>query len=208
MEAFRRFRPLRPINKLSGCQMCLAAAVSDPYPRFSHYPRNVGAPMWVEPLVNAFRSCRTQIDTILLPKGISSDDVLKALRPALTTLGYEVEAGKRADQKVRRPVLFGDEGVPRVMYEIDAFHDELGIAVEVEAGRGAANNADYRDIVRTSLILDSRYLVLAMPIAYKFTSSGKQTSISAYANSRDQLDAIYASQRLRLPFEGILLVGY
>lgn len=62
--------------------------------------------------------------------------------------------------------------------------------------------------MRTSLILDSRYLVLAMPIAYKFTSSGRQISISAYANSRDQLDAIYASQRLRLPFEGVLLVGY
>lgn len=50
--------------------------------------------------------------------------------------------------------------------------------------------------------------MLAMPIAYKFTSSGRQISISAYANSRDQLDAIYASQRLRLPFEGVLLVGY
>jgi hypothetical protein len=42
-----------------------------------------------------------------------------------------------------------------------AFHDELGIAVavEVEAGRGAAGNADYRDIVRTSLILDAKYML-------------------------------------------------
>lgn len=45
-------------------------------------------------------------------------------------------------------MLFGENGVPQVSYDIDAFHDQLGIAVEVEAGRGAANNADYRDVVR------------------------------------------------------------
>jgi hypothetical protein len=30
----------------------------------------------------------------------------------------------------------------------------------------------------------------------------------AYAKTPDQLSAIYASQRLRLPFDGVLLVGY
>lgn len=74
---------------------------------------------------------------------------------------------------------------------------------EVEAGRGAANNADYRDIVRSSLILDANYLVLLMPITYRST-----TSIPAFSRSRYQLEAIYASNRLRLPFLGVLLVGY
>jgi hypothetical protein len=63
--------------------------------------------------------------------------------------------------------------------------------VEVEAGRGAAGNADYRDIVRTSLILD-----------------GREHAIQAYERTRSHLDAIYASQRLKLPFEGVLLLGY
>jgi hypothetical protein len=40
-----------------------------------------------------------------------------------------------------------------VTYEIDAAHDELGIVVEVEGGRGARSNAAYRDLVRTSLIV-------------------------------------------------------
>lgn len=71
-------------------------------------------------------------------------------------------------------MLFGDNGVPEVSYEIDAFHDELGIAVELEAGRGAANNADYRDIVRTSLMLDARFLALLMPIAYRTGSSVRE----------------------------------
>ena len=78
--------------------------------------------------------------------------------------------------KIFRPVLFGENGVPEVSYEIDAFHDGLGRAVEVEAGRGAANNADYRDIDRTSLILDADYLVLLMPdhVSLDHVDSGLQ----------------------------------
>lgn len=182
--------------------------MADPYPRFSYYPKNVAAPAWVEPLTATFRQVRKNIDTVKLPKGLSSDHVLQALRPGLETMGFEVESGKHQDEKVLRPVLFGDDGEPRVMYEIDAFHDGYGIALEVEAGRGAANNADYRDIVRTSLILNSRFLSLALPTAYKFKNNGKVMTIRAYEHTRDRLDAIYASQRLRLPFEGVLLIGY
>lgn len=94
------------------------------------------------------------------------------------------------------------------MYEIDAFHDELGIAVEVEAGRGAKGNADYRDIVRTSLLLDATYFVLMMPTTYRYKSGGKEMTALAYAKTRDQLSAIYASQRLQLPFRGVLVIGY
>lgn len=102
-----------------------------------------------------------------------------------------------------RPVLFGENGKAAVSYDIDAFNEEEGIAVEVEAGRGAANNADYRDIVRTSLILDANFLVLLTPVAYRST-----TTVAAYRNTKAQLDAIYASNRLKLPFTGVLLVGY
>ena len=121
-------------------------------------------------------------------------------------MGFEVESGKGAGQKVRRTVLYGENGSPEVNYDIDAFNDYWGIAVEVEAGRGASNNADYRDIVRTSLILDAKFLVLMQSFAYRSNPKAKPTH--AYGNSRDQLDAIYASRRLALPFEGILLIGY
>lgn len=86
----------------------------------------------------------------------------------------------------------------------------MGCGTGVEAGQGRANNNDYRDIVRTSLILDARYLILLMPITYR---AGGKTSpqiykTQAYNETRGQLDAIYASTRLKLPFEGLLLVGY
>ncbi len=147
-------------------------------------------------------AAKEAIRTVGGQPGLSSDDVLKALSRGLTDIGYAVESGKTKDAKITRPVLFGENGSQEVYYEIDAFHDGLGIAVEVEAGRGAANNADYRDIVRTSLILDADYLALLMPITYEGNKS------KPYSRTRGQLDAIYASSRLKLPFAGVLLVGY
>jgi hypothetical protein len=71
-------------------------------------------------------------------------------------------------------------------------------------GRGAAGNADYRDLIRTSLIVDANYLVLGMMLEYR---SGGAT-MRSFERTRDQLDAIFGSERLKLPFEGVLLVGY
>ena len=139
---------------------------------------------------------------------VSSDAVLGHIAAPLQGLGYEVETGKAAAQRIRRPVLFGENGVPSLTYEVDAVHDALGVVVEVEAGRGAQSNAGYRDLIRASLILDARYLALMMPIAYRWKSSGKVFSAAAYSDTRAVLDAVYASRRLPLPFDGVLLVGY
>lgn len=176
------------------------------YPAWKFYPLNAQPPEWVGEVVNVVNRCELAISTVDAHTGLSSDDVLGHLRPGLEALGFEVESGKGAGQKVRRTVLYGENGRPEVNYDIDAFNDYVGAAVEVEAGRGAANNADYRDIVRTSLILDAKYLILIQPFAYR--SNPTASPLYAYANSRDQLDAIYASRRLALPFEGILLIGY
>jgi len=125
-------------------------------------------------------------------------------RPALVELGFTIEASKIKADKIWRPVLFGEVGRPLVAYEVDGFHAGHGIVLEVESGRGAAGNADYRDLIRTSLIVDAEYLILGMMLEYK---TGKMT-IRSYERTREQIDAIYASDRLPLPFKGILLVGY
>lgn len=179
-----------------------------PYPSWSYFPRNVRPPDWAVAFAGVVSGSEKVISTVEAKTGIDSDGVLAQIAPGLVGLGYAVETGKTKAAKIFRPVLFGENGVPEVSYEIDAFHDGLGIAVEVEAGRGAAGNADYRDIVRTSLILDAKFLALMMPIKYRTTSGQRAHAIPAYEKTRNQLSAIYASQRLRLPFEGVLLVGY
>lgn len=176
------------------------------YPEWQYFPRNAAPPPWCGQFVAVVREARDQIDSkAARPK---SDEVLAHLSAGLLTLGYRVERSKKAADRIKRPVLFGEQGVASLTYELDAFHDGLGIAVEVEAGRGAQNNADYRDIIRASLLVDARFLVLVMPTEYRFAAAGQISSTKAYENTRSQVDAIYASQRLRLPFEGVLVVGY
>src|SRR2546421_2190715 len=121
------------------------------YPLWKFYPSRSPAPEWVTDVVAAFTAAGPQIDS-RTNHGVTSDAALAVLRPALVSLGFEIEASKLKADKIRRPVLFGEVGRPLVAYEVDGFHPAHGIVLEVEAGRGAAGNADYRDLIRTSLI--------------------------------------------------------
>lgn len=183
-----------------------SAVVSD-YPDWFFYPAHAEPPPWVEEFVGVVRAARNSIESRSVDS-LTSDVVLAFLRPGLEALGYQVEAGKHKIDKIHRPVLFGDRGRPRVEYEVDAVHDDLGVLVEVEAGRGARGNAIYRDIVRTSLVVNARFLVLGVMQEYRHMSGGRRVAVSSYREAKDQLDAVFASGRLGLPFEGVLLFGY
>lgn len=181
------------------------------YPSWSYFPRHQRPPEWAYEVVHVTASVEETIHTRVpgkQPDETSSDAVLRALTPGLVRLGYEVETGKKRGEKVRRPVLFGDDGRPQLTYEVDAFHDAEGVVVEVEAGRGAQNGADYRNIIRASLLLNAEFLAMWLPISYHFKVGGRQSKTAAYANTRSTLEAIYSSQRLVLPFRGVLLIGY
>jgi hypothetical protein len=177
--------------------------VPSPYPIWKFYPVRLPAPDWAPEVLGVFRQGRKKIDSST-NKGVKSDDCLAVLRPGLEAIGFEVEAGKSATDKIRRPVLFGENGAAEVSYEVDGFHPEERVIIEVEAGRGAANNADYRDLVRAGLMIGVDYLVLAMMQEYH---AGKQ-SMHSYEQTRKRLDAIFASDRLKLPLDGVLLIGY
>ena len=67
------------------------------------------------------------------------------------------------------------------------------LAVGAEAGRGARGNAVYRDLVRTSLVVDARYLALGVMTQYRHTSGKRPVTTHSYREARDLIDAIYAS---------------
>lgn len=177
------------------------------YPSWCYYPTNTAPPAWVHEFVAEVTAVRSSIDSSL-KLGLKSDEVLDALRLGLSDRGYDVEKGKSSADKIRRPVLFGDQGAPLVTYDIDAWHPVEGIVVEIEAGRGAMSNAVERDLLRTSLIVDARYLVLGVMNEYHYMTSGRPAMAPSYRNTSALLGAIHASGRLKLPFEGILLFGY
>ena len=177
------------------------------YPDWAYYPPRTAPPDWARAFVDVVARAEPSINSTSV-SGLTSDAVLGHLRPGLEALGYQVESGKALAQKIRRPVLFGEKGVPVVTYEVDAVHDELGVLVEVEAGRGARGNAVFRDLIRASLIVNARFLAVGVMRTYHHLSGGRPMEVPSYRDTRDQIDAIYASGRLTLPFEGILLFGY
>jgi hypothetical protein len=182
------------------------APMPAPFPLWKYYPPSVRPPAWVQPVIDVFGEARHAIDSASI--STTSDKALALLRTGLEELDFEVEAGKKRVQKIRRPVLFGEYGHEDMAYEVDAFHPDKGIALEVEAGRGARGNAVYRDLIQTSLLVDAEYLVLAVQTGYRHKSGGKDIVVHSYRDTMNLLNAIYASNRLRLPLAGILLIGY
>lgn len=181
--------------------------MADPYPVWSHFPKNERPPAWVDGLLKVVAAHESLICTRDKATGLSSDEVLKAISPSLEEIGFTTELSKKAADKIIRPSLYGENGAVAASYELDAFHEELGVAVEVEAGQSMSNNNDYRDVVRTALLLDVKYLALVVPIAYRTGQSALRTAKS-YERARNMVGAIYASSRLKLPFDGVLVVGY
>jgi hypothetical protein len=79
------------------------------FPSWIYFPLNVTPPEWATALAGVVAAAPT-IGTGNARTGLSSDEVLALLAPGLTALGYDVEAGKKQNAKVRRPVLFGEQG--------------------------------------------------------------------------------------------------
>ena len=88
------------------------------------------------------------------------------LRADLVELGFDVEASKRAKDKIKRPVFFGENAQPDLQYEVDAWHPKWRAGLEVEAGRAWMGNAIYRDLIQALVMVDMDHLFLAVPKAY------------------------------------------
>ena len=142
--------------------------------------------------MRVFSGLSAQIATTQLEKGLTSDAVLAKIAPSLVKLGFEVESGKSAKDKVERPVFFGENGEPELRYQIDGFHAQWKCGIEVEAGRAFMSNAVYRDLIQAALMVDLDYLCLAVPVVYKFQTGGRTGTSRDYDNARAVADAISA----------------
>lgn len=162
-------------------------------------------PDFLEAVVPIFRC--SEISTQALAKGLTSDAVLAKLGNGLTSLGFLIETGKRSDQKVRRPVFFGENGEPSLQYEIDGYHPTWRCGIEIEAGRAWMGNAVYRDLIQALVMVNLDHLILAVPLAYKYKSQGRNTSSRDYENTVAVADALYGHSRINMPF-GLTVLGY
>ncbi|MEN8855632.1 MAG: hypothetical protein ABF333_11880 [Akkermansiaceae bacterium] len=162
---------------------------------------------FIEKVVAVFRSHKEEISTEQLTKGLTSDQVLEVLHEELSKIGFDLESGKKNHQKIHRPVFYGENGVPKVRYEIDGYHPAWKCGLEVEAGRSWMGNAVFRDIVHALVMVDVDHLLLAVPNAYKYKTGGRNAVSKDFENTTNLADALFSHSRITFPYQ-LTVIGY
>ena len=166
--------------------------------RWQYYPKSDQIPDHLSKLVGAFNRCDHLIKS---PEHkLPSNDVLGILTSELGSLGFRVETGKKASEKIKVPVLFGENGRMDKSFEADAVNDQTRTVVEIEAGRGYTNNQFLKDLFQACMMHNIQYLTIAVRNMYNNNPD--------FDKVVDFFDALYASARLKLPLAGLLIVGY
>ena len=165
---------------------------------WAYYPKSQEATELAVAVVRVFEAAYSKISSD--KHNLVSNDVLASVKPRLLKIGFAVESGKKQSEKITVPVLFGLNGRIDKSFDADAHHKAGHFVLEVEAGRAVANNQFLKDLFQACMMHDVKYVGIAVRNKYK--------------DSRDFeymarfFDTLYASNRLQLPLDGILLIGY
>ena len=149
-----------------------------------YYPKSDKPSDLALAVVKSFESVSDAIDSAT--HKLKSNEVLQKVAPSLQESGFKVKAGKKAKEKLS--------------VDADAFQDQEGFVVEVEAGRGRLNNEFLKDLFQACMMQDVFYLGIAVRNTYQGQNDFE--IVVQFFNT------LYASQRLQLPLKGILILGY
>jgi hypothetical protein len=164
-----------------------------------YYPLSDKPPETALKVVKAFEDVSENIDSTTHEKQVS-DKVLSTVADGLRSLGFSVESGKKKSQKVPVPVLFGINGELKKYFEADAYHFEKNFVVEVEAGRAVTNYQFLKDLFQACMMHKVYYLAVAVRNIYKRSKDFQKVNLF--------FETLYASGRLELLLNGILIIGY
>ena len=166
--------------------------------RWISYPKSKRPPVIAQKIAAVFEGIASSIDST--SKDLNSNAVLELLSNGLLDIGFRVERGKRAEDRIDVPVLFGQNGKVGKAFQVDAYNSNEGVVLEVEAGRGVLNYQFLKDIFQACMMSDVKYAALAVRNIYK-----RSNDFDIVAKF---LETLYVSNRLQLPLDGILLIGY
>jgi hypothetical protein len=164
-----------------------------------YFPKSSPLPEFGLLIVAAFEEAADAIDSTKTASQ-PSDRVMARLRPGLEKLGFRVEKGKSAEDKIVVPVLFGRKGKILKCFNADAHAGNVGWVLEVEAGRAVDNNQFLKDIFQACMMHDVLHLAIAVRNTYRGADN--------FESIENFLETLYVSGRLQLPLKGILLIGY
>ena len=132
---------------------------------------------------------------------LSSNEVLSNVSEGLVKIGFQVEKGKKKQEKIFVPVLYGQNGAVEKYFEADAFFEKEGFVLEVEAGRGFTNNQFLKDLFQACMMHNVDYLCIAVRLIYRGKNKDYEKIVQFF-------DTLYTSNRLQLPLKGLLIIGY
>jgi len=165
---------------------------------WQYYPKSDSPPGHLLKIVNVFKQRNEAIDSS--KHKFSSNEVLVLLKKELLDLGFRVERGKKIEDKIKMPVLFGRDGQLEKSFQVDAYHEETGTVLEVEAGRAVDNYQFLKDLFEACMMHDVNYLIIAVRKTYREKADFEKVVT--------HFEILYASGRLKLPLKGILIIGY
>ena len=165
---------------------------------FQFYPKNKQITHDLKSVVDVFKANVTKFES---PKfTLESNEVLNHVANDLKNIGYRVETTKKSSDKILVPVLYGLNGQMEQRFDADAYNEEKGIVVEVEAGRAVTNYQFLKDLFEACVMSDVNYLVIAVRNEYRNSLDFKKVITF--------LNTLYTSNRLQLPLKGVLIIGY
>jgi len=177
-------------------QLALANANSEVI--FQTFPKSMATPKAVRQVIEVFKATHDSITSEM--NELNSNSVLAEVREPLEKLGFQIENGKSASQKIRVPVLYGLNGTTSKTFDADGFHSDLGIVLEVEAGRAVVNYQFLKDLFQACAMQEARHLVIAVRNIYKGNKD--------FSTVIGFMETLYSSSRLLLPLESVTIIGY
>ena len=131
---------------------------------WQYYPKSYEIIAELKNVVEVFKKNEKSIN--LKDNKLVSNEVLSLLRADLVFLGFLVEKGKKATDKIKVSVLFGKNGAVEKHFEADAYNANQNIVLEVEAGRGLLNNQFLKDLFQACVMVDVDYCAIAVKNIY------------------------------------------
>ena len=165
---------------------------------WQYYPKSDSIPEHLLRVVNVFNRHSEAIDSSA--HTLNSNEVLLTLKESLVDIGFKVEKGKKVEDRIKVPVLFGRNGVLEKSFLVDAFQEKTDTVLEVEAGRAVTNNQFLKDLFEACMMHNVAYSIIAVRKKY-----GRQADFETVIT---YFDTLYASGRLKLPLKGVLVIGY
>ena len=88
--------------------------------KWTYYPKNKMITEDLRNVVKAFENNLSKISSDT--HNLVSNDVLSIVTKDLQSLGFTVETSKKAEDKIKVPVLFGENGKTEKYFDADAYH--------------------------------------------------------------------------------------